>query len=147
MIMILTPCNCIAGLNPTETSFNRPALLSQQSLPVLAVSSTTRHGPQQVRIDLYHLVSLLRRCRERQMHGKEVREWFLYVRLQISQRSILHLTCWMCLRLLLEKCNGPTQGWSHQRSKVNHIKMDDLTITTCRCFSAHNIVVTVERYY
>lgn len=31
--------------------------------------------------------------------------------------------------------------------KVNHIKMDDLTITTCRCFSAHNIVVTVERYY
>lgn len=58
MIMILTPCNCIAGLNPTETSFNRPALLSQQSLPVLAVSSTTRHGPQQVRIDLYHLVRL-----------------------------------------------------------------------------------------
>ena len=74
MIVISTPCNCIAGLNPTETSSNRPALLSQQSLPVLAVCSTARHGPQQVRVDLYHLVSLLRRCRKRQMHGKGVRE-------------------------------------------------------------------------
>ena len=35
-----------------------PALLSQQALPVLAVSRTARHGAEQVRVNLNHLVHL-----------------------------------------------------------------------------------------
>lgn len=40
-------------------SSDRPALLSQKSLPVLTICCTTRHGAQQVRVDLNHLVCLL----------------------------------------------------------------------------------------
>lgn len=35
-----------------------PALFGQESLPVLTVCSTSRHGAQQVRVDLYHLVGI-----------------------------------------------------------------------------------------
>lgn len=41
---------------------NRPALLGQQPLPVLAVGGAARHGAQQVRVDLDHLVGVLGSC-------------------------------------------------------------------------------------
>lgn len=40
-----------------------PALLGQQSLPVLAVGSAARHGAQQVGVDLDHLVDIITCCR------------------------------------------------------------------------------------
>lgn len=46
----------------SEACWDRPALFSQQSLPVLTVCSAAWHGAQQVRVDLYHFINILWCC-------------------------------------------------------------------------------------
>lgn len=46
-----------------KTQHDRPALFSQESLPVLTVCSAARHGAQQVGVDLYDLVDIVGGCR------------------------------------------------------------------------------------